>query len=122
VLYVGGTVVLRAVLGPLTGESDLAVAGSTLVVAAVFGPLRRRIQDAVDRRFNRARYDAARAVETFAGRLRDRVDLDELSSELLGTVHRTVQPARATLWLRRPSRFRHAVGRSWPPTAKEDRR
>jgi hypothetical protein len=82
------------------GAGSLAVAAATLVAAAAFAPLRRRVQDLVDRRFNRRRYDATRTVDAFATRLRDQVDLDALHTELLGVVHQTMQPTRATLWLR----------------------
>src|SRR6266508_6526573 len=68
--------------------------------ALPFSPLRRWVQERVDRRFNRRRYDAARTVEGFAAHLRDHVDLDTLSSELLAVVHQTVQPTQASLWLR----------------------
>jgi hypothetical protein len=84
----------------LPDSSSLVVAAATLAVAAVFQPVRRRIQAVVDRRFNRHRYDAARTIQAFSGRLRQQVDLDSLTAELLAVVDQTMQPERATLWLR----------------------
>jgi hypothetical protein len=93
--------VFQAVLAPVTRSNELAVAGSTLLVAALFQPLRRRLQRLVDRRFNRAHYDAERTVAEFAARLRDEVDLQQLSSEITAAVARTVEPTSLLLWLRK---------------------
>jgi hypothetical protein len=103
-LYLVVVALLRPVLEPLTGSSALAVAGSTLAVAAVFNPARRRLQAAVDRRFDRGRYDAARAVDAFTARLRDQVDLDEVTAGLRDTVVATVAPTRVAVWLCDPMR------------------
>jgi hypothetical protein len=100
--YLGIVVLLQRLFGALTARNDIAVAMSTLVVAAAFFPLRRRIQDFVDRRFYRHRYDAQQTVEAFSSRLRDQLDLEALAFELRGVVARTMQPDEITLLLRNP--------------------
>ncbi|HEV8652354.1 MAG TPA: hypothetical protein VG276_23925, partial [Actinomycetes bacterium] len=101
VLLGGGYAGLVLGLGQLLGrQSSLVVAGATLAVAAVFQPVRRRVQRAVDRRFNRRRYDAAQTIAAFSARLRQEVDLDTLTAELLAVVEQTMQPTQVSLWLR----------------------
>ena len=99
--YFGLVVGLQGLLRPVSGGSDIAIVLTTLVVAALFLPARRRVQDAVDRRFNRRTYDAARTIEAFSTRLREQIDLDTLRYELLAVVGETMQPAITSLWLRK---------------------
>ena len=103
-LLAAGYAAVALGLGRLLGKSSsLAVAAATLAVAAAFQPLRRRVQQAVDRRFNRRRHDAGRVIGAFAARLRDQVDLDALHTELLAVVDQTMQPTTAWLWQRPPA-------------------
>jgi hypothetical protein len=95
-VYVGLVALIETGLG---FSSGIAVAASTLAAAAVFQPLRRRTQKAVDRRFDRAAYDARGTVDAFANRLRDEVDVDTISADLVTTVEGAVAPASLTLWL-----------------------
>jgi hypothetical protein len=110
-VYAGVVLILGQVFGGIRAQPpSWAVAGATLAVAALFQPARRRVQAVVDRRFNRRKYDAALTIEAFSARLREELDLDTLSAELLAVVEQTIQPTQASLWLR-PSaqRSRHAA-------------
>jgi hypothetical protein len=80
-------------------HASVAVAASTLIAAALFNPLRRRVQRAVDRRFNRTRYDADQTVTAFAARLKDAVDLDSVRDDLAGVVQQALEPAHVSVWV-----------------------
>ena len=97
-MYVGVVTVVTRVLG---FSSPVAVAASTLAAVALFNPLRVRVQRIVDRRFNRARYDAEITIAAFTTRLRDAVDFETVRTELLEVVNRAVEPAHASVWMRR---------------------
>jgi hypothetical protein len=100
-IYAGLVLILGQLFGGLGAEPpSWAVAGATLAVAALFQPARRRIQQVVDRRFNRRKYNTATTIQAYSVRLRDQIDLDTLSSELLAVVDQTMEPTRVSLWLR----------------------
>ena len=99
-IYVLAVSALTTITTSRTGDSPIAVAAATLLAAAAFQPARRRIQTAVDQRFNRARYDARRTVEHFASTLRQEVDIDDVRSQLVGTVDTVLSPSAVRVWVR----------------------
>jgi hypothetical protein len=100
-LYVGGVVGLEALFRAVTGQrSDLAVAIATLAVAALFNPWRRSLQTFIDQRFYRRKYDAARVLASFSSRLRDEVEMERLTADLLSAAYESLQPASVSLWVR----------------------
>lgn len=99
-VYFGSVVVLQRLLAPLTGDSTLATILSTLLIAALFLPLRRRVQNGIDQRFYRRKYDAARVLESFAATARDETDLEILTAELLKVIQETMEPEHVSIWLK----------------------
>jgi len=102
--YAAAVLVFRQLFARFVVGNDLVIAASTLLIAALFQPVRHRVQEVVDRRFYRRKYDAAKTVARFATHLRQDVDLDSLAGELLAVVGDTVQPRSTTLWLRESAR------------------
>lgn len=98
--YLGLVLVFQQITVSVTAESDFAVAGSTLAVAALFRPLRSRVQGFIDRRFYRRKYDAAKTLEQFSQRLRDELNLESLTRELMDVINRTMEPSQMSVWLR----------------------
>jgi hypothetical protein len=99
-LFATVVIALQGVLGDVTQGDTLAVAASTLLAAALFQPLRQRVQRLVDRRFDRTAYDAQRTIDSFAERLRDEVDLDDLERDIRAAAATTLHPASTAIWLR----------------------
>ena len=121
--YVISILVFQYLLSGFTSGSQLPIVGSTLVIAVLFQPLRRRIQRIIDRRFYRSKYDAARTLAAFSARLRNEVDLQQLSEHLLTVVQETMQPTYVSLWLRP---FEHdgkqsAPWKATPPVSSQGR-
>lgn len=101
-VYFGSVLLLQQIFRALTGEaSELGIIVSTLAIAALFNPLHRRVQNAIDQRFFRKKYDAARTLAQFAQSARDEVELSKLSERLVDVVQETMQPATMSLWLRK---------------------
>lgn len=115
-LYFCFVIALQFLLHGLTGANQLAIAGSTLVTAALFLPLRRHIQQIIDRRFYRSKYNAARTLAKFGVTLYNEVDLNQLSEQLVEVVQETMQPTHVWLWLRQPGRKEKADGGKQPWT------
>jgi hypothetical protein len=101
--YFGGVVIFQGIIEPLTGSAStpFVTVATTLFIAALFNPLRKRVQEFIDQRFYRAKYDAEQALDAFAAAARAEVDIHRLSGALLGTVNRTIQPKSASLWLQK---------------------
>jgi len=123
-VYAALIIGLPLLVHELTGQianSPLILVGSTLAIAALFQPLRKRIQQVIDRRFYRRKYDAARTLAAFSTTLRSEVDLNELSEQILAVVQETMQPAHISLWLRDPEPSRERNTRLLPRFEEQER-
>jgi hypothetical protein len=121
-VYFGGVIGLHSLVHRLTGQvldSPLVIVGSTLLIAALFQPLRHRIQNTIDRRFYRRKYDAVRTLEAFSADLRNEVDLNTLTEHLVAVVQETMQPTHISLWLRNPEPSDRRNTRLLPPIDEE---
>ena len=98
-VYAGLVLLATTQALPVSLSTPVAVAGATLVAAALFNPVRRRVQRLVDRRFNRARYNADKTVAVFAARLQDALDLDAVQDDLAAVVHQALEPTHLSLWI-----------------------
>jgi len=115
VVYVGLVIGLQALLrGIISQDNGVAIVISTLAIVALFQPLRHRLQQLIDRRFYRRKYDAAKIIEAFSATLRNEVDLSQLSEQLLAVVQETMQPTHISLWLRPPESSRSGKTRLLP--------
>lgn len=112
--YAGSVLLFSALLSTIAARSSLAVAGSTLVVAALFSPVRTRFRSAVDRRFDRSRFDAAQELTGLSGRLRDQVDLDDATTDVMRLISRTLAPVSTSIWLRAAGGSRKGGGAAEP--------